>query len=281
MGFAMFFNRLAKGISVAMGCAALVAMVSPAQAAGDLLVAPTRIVLDGPRGAEIVLNNIGSETATYRISLEIKRMRPDGSLEEIPSETFNATEVSALEMISFSPKKVVLPPNQPQTIRIGARRPEGLADGEYRVHILFRAIPEAAPVAAPDAAQASGVSIALTPIYGVTIPIIVRQGELQATAALANPRLETDGDGFALKVDMSRAGSRSVYGEIRVLKPGVAAPVLAVRGIAVYSEVDQRVLSIPLPVEAVAALKGPVIIQYIEDRDTGGATMAEVRGELK
>ena len=48
---------------------ALAMAPSPAQAAGDLLVAPTRIVFDGQRGTEVVLNNIGSETATYRISL--------------------------------------------------------------------------------------------------------------------------------------------------------------------------------------------------------------------
>ena len=34
-----------------------------------LLVAPTRIVLNGSRGTEIVLSNIGDETATYRISV--------------------------------------------------------------------------------------------------------------------------------------------------------------------------------------------------------------------
>ena len=53
----------------------------PALAAGDLLVAPTRVILDGSRGTEVILNNIGSEPATYRVSLELRRMLPDGSLE--------------------------------------------------------------------------------------------------------------------------------------------------------------------------------------------------------
>ena len=59
------------------------AVTVPVQAAGDLLVAPTRVVLDGSRGTEVVLNNIGSEPATYRISLEIKRMTAVGGLDEI------------------------------------------------------------------------------------------------------------------------------------------------------------------------------------------------------
>ena len=38
-----------------------------------------------------------------------------------------------------------LAPHQPQAIRIAARPPQGLPDGEYRVHLLFRAIPPATP----------------------------------------------------------------------------------------------------------------------------------------
>ena len=53
------------------------ALLSPAPVAagvGDLLVAPTRIVLNGSRGTEIVLSNIGDDVATYRISVELRRM---------------------------------------------------------------------------------------------------------------------------------------------------------------------------------------------------------------
>jgi hypothetical protein len=274
------FRQVLLASALAIGTVA-----TPVQAACDLLVAPTRVVLDGPRGAELVLNNIGTETATYRISLEIKRMTADGALEDVAVESTSGAEKAAVDMISYSPKKVVLPPNQPQTIRIGTRLPDGLPDGEYRVHMLFRAIPAATAPAALDAPAASGVSIALTPIYGVTIPVIVRQGKLEAQAGLSNPRLEPDtaeADApMALKMDISRSGNRSVYGEIRVFKPGVAEPLIAVRGIAVYTELGKRTLSLPLPPEAVAALKGPVTIQYIEDRDAGGSTLAEVKGVLQ
>ena len=160
-----------------------------AQGAGDLLVAPTRVVLDGARGTEVILNNIGAAPATYRISLELRRMRPDGSLEEIEQSAANTVEATTLGMISYAPRRVTLPPNQPQSIRIGIRAPQGLPDGEYRAHMLFRAIPESKPAVA-DTGPKEGVSIALTPIYGVTIPIIVRQGNLSAKAAISDPRIE-------------------------------------------------------------------------------------------
>ncbi len=278
MGFLSTLRRAAALIGVAL------ALTLPSQtlAAGDLLVAPTRIVLDGPRGAEIVLNNIGAEAATYRISLELKRMREDGSLEDIEPENASPEERATLDMLFYSPRRVTLPPNQPQTIRIGVRAPEGLPDGEYRAHLLFRAVRDPVPaVVDPAAPPASGVSISLTPIYGVTIPIIVRQGSLTATAAIANPRLESAGTEHALRFDLSKQGNRSVYGEVIVERPGVAEPLLQARGIAIYAERDSRVVTIPISAEMATAMRGPVTVRYVEDRDIGGATIAEVRGELR
>lgn len=262
-------------------CAALLFMAAPASANGDLLVAPTRIILDGPRGAEVVLNNVGDAPATYRISLELKRMQADGSLDEIELDAATPAERAMLDMLVFSPRRVTLPPNQPQTIRIGVRPPAELPDGEYRAHMLFRAVPDAAPVAAGPSEVATGVSISLTPIYGVTIPIIVRQGQLSATAAISNPRLESDESGHRLLFDLTRAGNASVYGEVIVSRQGLAEPVLMARGIAIYPERDSRVVTLPLTPEQAEALRGAVTVRYIEDRSRGGATLAEVSAVLR
>ena len=54
---------------------------------GDLLVAPTRIVLDGRKGTEVILNNIGDDAATYRVSVEFRRMTPDGALDVVTTPT--------------------------------------------------------------------------------------------------------------------------------------------------------------------------------------------------
>ena len=252
----------------------------PACAAGDLLVAPTRVILDGSRGTEVILNNIGNEPATYRISLELRRMLPDGSLEEIDPAKADSHDAITLGMISYAPRKVVLPPNQPQSIRIGVRAPQGLPDGEYRAHMLFRAIPDAKPVTPPSGPK-EGVSIALTPIYGVTIPIIVRQGSLIATAAIANPRIARDKNGPVLSFTLTRSGTRSVYGRIRITKPGIGKPVFEVRGIAVYAEVAQREVTLPIPEALATSLPGPVKIEYLEDNDAGGGMIASLDAVIR
>ncbi len=250
------------------------ASVAPsAMAAGDLLVAPTRVVLDGARGTEVILNNVGALPATYRISLELKRMRANGQLDAVAPENATPRETSTLAMISYAPRRVVLAPNQPQAIRIGVRAPADLPDGEYRAHILFRAIPDAGP-AAPATPPRAGLSIALTPVYGVTIPIIIRKGALKSSAAISDAKMAKTVDGPALSFTLSRSGERSTYGRIRVTRAGVAKPLFEARGIAVYTELDSRMVILPVSAQVAAQLPGPAKIDYLEDGDTGGGTIA-------
>ena len=265
--------RLFKALPAIAAVAAGFSM--PAHAAGDLLVAPTRVVMNGARGTEVILNNIGDDAATYRISLQLLRMKADGSVDEIEPDAATPQEALALSMISYAPRRVVLAPNQPQSIRIGVRPPEGLADGEYRAHMLFRAIPDAKAATAGSEAK-EGVSISLTPIYGITIPIIVRQGALAATASIKSAQIVKSDVNPLLVLDMERSGTRSTYGRIRVTKAGVAKPVFEARGLAIYADVPKRQIKLPLDPVAFAALNGPVKIEYLEDVDAGGALIAEL-----
>src|SRR5438270_8464495 len=229
----------------AAGLVAAAFVPTPASAGvGDLLVAPTRLVLDGRKGAEVILNNIGDEPATYRVSVEFRRMTEKGELIDVP--TPSATDKAAENMIVYAPRKVTLAPHDPQAIRIVARAPQGLPDGEYRVHMLFRAIPPATPVVQPTGEQPKGVQFQLTPVYGVTIPVIVRLGNLEASAGIANVQLERRESGAAVGLDLTRVGTRSTYGEVRVLKAGIKDPVAIQKGVAVYTEVGTRHVSIPL-----------------------------------
>lgn len=257
---------------------ALVIVPPAAQAGvGDLLVAPTRIVLDGRRGTEVILNNIGDDVATYRVSAELRRMTPDGKLVDVDAP--NDKEKAAQEMLLFAPRRVTLPPNQPQAIRLSARAPAGLPDGEYRIHMLFRAVPPPRPQVAPQ--KVEGVAFALTPIYGVTIPVIVRLGNLQAKAAVSNVRkIEEDGKP-AIALDISRSGDRSTFGDIRVLKAGVSDPIALLRGIAVYTEVGERSVVVPIDPEQLPHASGQVTVQYVETTDTGPVTIAETSAVLR
>jgi hypothetical protein len=269
-------RKLAAGL---LSAAPFFFLSTPAQAGiGDLLVAPTRIILDGGRGAEIVLNNIGDEPATYRISTEFRRMNPDGSLADVTTPTDR--DKAAEDMIIFAPRRVTLAPNEPQSIRIVARPPQGLPDGEYRVHLLFRAIPPATPVTKPADAP-KGLSFKLIPVYGVTIPIIVRLGNLDVQAGITNVHLDKKDGKPVVALDLTRTGARSTFGEVRVLKPGVKDPIADQNAVAVYTEINERKVEVPVDEAYKGDLTGPVTVEYIEKYDDGSKTIAETQAVLR
>lgn len=277
----MNWQSCSKRLRLATACAVL-ALIAPgtAQAAGDLLVAPTRVVLSGGGTTEVILSNIGDEPATYRISLELRRMTADGDLDDVAETAATDAEKAALAMVRYAPRRITLQPNQPQSIRVSARPGAELADGEYRVHLLFRAVPDATEAAkAIEQPASAGLSIKLTPIYGITIPMIVRKGQLQVTAAVANPRLEQEGSAKFLKIDLQRSGQRSVYGDITIAPRG-GKPVYAAKGLAVYPELAARTVALQLSPEDAAKLHGPMRIEYREPAEAGGKLIAALDANL-
>jgi P pilus assembly chaperone PapD len=267
-------------VTAVLAAAISTTAATPAAAGvGDLLVAPTRIVLDGRKGTEIILNNIGDEPATYRVSVEFRRMTPDGNLVDVTDA--NAEEKAAADMIVYAPRRVTLAPREPQSIRIAARPPQGLPDGEYRVHLLFRAIPPATPVTASAAAEGKGLQLQLIPVYGVTIPVIVRLGNLEAKAGISNVELEKNGGKPAISLDLSRSGTRSTFGEVLVLKPGVKDPIATLKSVAIYTELGKRHVTIPVDPAYQGDVSGPVTVQYLETYRDGNEKIAETQAVLR
>lgn len=273
-GFHIVSSMMLRRLSFGLALAATVA-TAPAVAQGDLLVAPTRVVISGGGTTEVILSNIGSKPSTYRIGLELRRMTPDGDLDDVEEAQANVTEQAAMGMIRYAPRRITLAPGAPQSVRISARPGPELPDGEYRVHMSFRAIPD--PVSVEQAAAADtgqGFQIRLQPVYGVTIPVIVRKGQLEAAATIANPQVVRNGSGAVLKLDLTRKGARSVYGELVVSARGAKEPVLVARGIAVYPELERRNVELQLSAEQAAKFKGPLRFEYREMPENGGKLIA-------
>ena len=220
---------------------------------GGFRVTPTRVVFEGPlRSAELTLANTGSEPATYRVSLVRMRMTEAGAIVEVedalPGESF------ADSMLRFSPRQVELEPGATQTVRMQLRKPANLSDGEYRSHLVFRALPPVEPDDSPGGRPPStrGVSIALRPVFGAAIPVIVRQGETAATVTIRVLELRRGSNATGeplLALEMSRTGNRSVYGDLTVTwTPPGGRPrnVGGMRGLAVYTPNLVRRVLVPL-----------------------------------
>ena len=134
----LFRTILRASVAGLAGVAAIAPSAGEAQ--GNLLIAPTRLVLDGRRGDEVILANTGSEEETYRVSLELRRMDADGNLVPVAEDQASDAEKAALAMVRYAPRRVTLPPSQPQSIRISARPGADLPvlPGAWLDHLLHR-----------------------------------------------------------------------------------------------------------------------------------------------
>ena len=246
---------------------ALVASVLRAQAgAGDLLVSPARVILDNRnRTAELILSNRGDATDTYRIRLIHMEMTADGGLKEGKAP---ATGVDSSTLVRYAPHEVTLEPGQTQVLRVMLRKPADLPDGEYRVHMLFQAIPPELAGTAP--AKGKGISIKLVPIMGLAIPVIVRQGELTAKAGLADLKLEQEKDQAFAAFHLTRQGNASVYGNLSASfqpKSGKAIALGEMNGVAVYPPLDARNIRMALKLPPGAAMKGGTLTVSFQTAD--------------
>jgi len=253
---------------------------APTQGVGDLLIAPTRVVLDTTkRNAEVNLLNTGDKAATYRISFIHQRMNADGKLEDVT--TPGPDEKFADDLVRFTPRQVVLEPHVAQLVRIQLRLPADLAAGEYRSHLLFRAVPAATAADEPAAgAPAKGIDIKITPIYGVSIPVIVRSGETSSTVTMQDLHLVTTPEGVQGVVGkLSRTGNASSYGQLSVSyapRGGSFKSVGQVNGVAVYTPNASRNFGVRLTVpdgEKLAA--GTIRVTYRQVPSEGERVLAE------
>jgi P pilus assembly chaperone PapD len=207
-------------------------------AQGNLLLLPRRVIFEGSkRYEELNLANSGKDTARYVISLMHIRMKEDGGFEEISQP--DSGENFADRFIRFFPHSVTLGPDESQVIKIQLTKVNELAPGEYRSHLYFRAIPDKAPLGEERRATDSGISIRLIPIFGISIPVIIRVGTSNTQVRLSDLSLQMEEDTVPiLNMTFNRTGNMSIYGDISVYytsSSGKTTPAGTAKGIAVYT----------------------------------------------
>jgi hypothetical protein len=106
-------------------------------------------------------------------------------------------------------------------------------------------------------------------------------GNLSAKVGIANVALSQSGGKRAVTLDLTRAGDRSVFGDVRVFKAGVKDPIAIQRGVAIYTELGTRHMVIPLNPAFTAAAAGPVTVDFVESTDSGPVSLAETRTVLR
>jgi hypothetical protein len=224
-------------LSTITGILFLIAIDLNAQ--GNLLITPRRIVFEGSkRSFDLNLANTGQDTATYAISLVQIRMKDDGGFETItepdPGQHF------ADNFIRYFPRSVTLGPNEAQVIKVQLIKANELTAGEYRSHFYFRAVPKQEPLGESEKIKdTTTISVRLVPVFGITIPVIIRVGEPNVKVTLTNLAFKNVNDTIPeFSFVFNRTGNMSVYGDIAVdyiSTQGKITRVGIANGVAVYT----------------------------------------------
>ncbi len=249
-------------------------------AQGDLLLYPKRIIFDGTKRSQTLnLANTGKDTVRYLISIVETRMKEDGSFETITVP--DSGQRFADPFLRFFPRNVVLGPNEAQAVKIQVVNSGALEQGEYRSHIYFRAQPAEKPLGENGEPPAvSAISVSLTAIFGITIPVIIRAGESTAHVTLTDPVLEWKNDSVpSLHVNFNRTGNMSVYGDLTVDYISVENKVTslgAAKGLALYTPNTLRHFNVELDKNpGLHVHQGKLRIVYRTQADANSAELAE------
>lgn len=265
------FKSLLKAALVVSVC-----MLSPINSAqASLLVSPIRVAFEGrERAHEIVLINSSSEIKTYRLQWQEKLAVANGGYKELTAEQAKDYP-SASKMLRFSPRQVTLKPNERQIVRLGLRRPKGLADGEYRSHLKLEALPP------KRASKADGeMSINLDVLLSYSLPVIVRQGQANPEVEITSKALRFDPSSgkTQLSVNLTRTGQYSTAGNLIAYWQGEQQPeqvVARLNNVNIYPEVNETAKSMAWVVPNFTPASGVLRIVYEGQQEFNGQVFAE------
>lgn len=209
----------------------------------SLMISPTRLAFEErDRAAHITIINTSDETKTYRLDLvDIMQTEQGGIKSELAPED-RAKIFSAKDMIRFSPRQVTLGAGETQRVRLSVRKPANLPEGEYRSHLSITELPPPERVDNQD-----NVQIRLHILMSFTIPVFIRNGDVNVSAKIQSPRLllPTHEDKNAyLALDLARTGNYSTFGSIKVEwrpnQQSAYTELTFLNSVAVYREISKR-----------------------------------------
>lgn len=191
------------------------------QAAANVTVTPQRVVLEGNlRSQKLTLLNTGDKVGEFRVNVEPVYINEAGRYEKIINP--NQEQLKTTRLFRVSPRKVLLKPGESQIVRVNSRKPSDLAKGEYMAALTIKPTDiedKNQDTSTKRAPTQSTVSVEMQ--VSVTLPLILRQGELDANISISEVAFAKDTNGQpALSVQLKRDGGRSInaYMEAHVEK---------------------------------------------------------------
>jgi P pilus assembly chaperone PapD len=178
-------------------------------------VSPTAVFMDErSRSTEITIGNAGDqpEEATIELKFGFPDVDSAGTpyvrFVEDPGPEFN----SAADWVRAFPQRVRLAPHSQQVVRLLARPPDSLPDGEYYSRMIITGRGASLPLNTADSALHAGLNLEIRLVTSVTY----RKGRITTGVAIRGLTAEADGDSLSLWAHMERSGNGAYLGTAEV-----------------------------------------------------------------
>lgn len=224
-------------------------MAPPPLFAQGVLVAPHAVIMDHrTRSGSLTLYNPGDEPAEVTLSTFFGYPVTDstGGFELKTIDQPEPDYPSAAKWVDAFPKRVLLGPKQRQTVRLLARPPAGLTDGEYWARLVISAKGGTVPVTGVD--DSSGVRVALALEIRTIIPLQYRKGRVATGVRTSSLAAAVEHDSLAVRLRLDRTGNAAFLGTLRGALVDSTGHVVASLSspLAVYYDMEPRITA-PLP----------------------------------
>lgn len=231
-----------------------------AQAAERVDIVPRKIIMQSrDRSGEFTLLNTGDQDSTFRI--EIINYRQDETGTYHPLDKPLDPRFDPESVLRLSPRQFTIPQGGRQKVRFSLRKPADLPDGEYRFHISSTRMAEYGP----PALSGKGAAVGMTMNTGVAIPVIVRHGQVQASATLSDARyIAANANGKPeLDFTINRRGNASLIGDAKAIinQDGKDIVIGSLSNLNVFNENAKRLVKMPLS----QATQSPIRLIYNND----------------
>jgi hypothetical protein len=215
--------------------------------AQGVMVAPHAVYIDHRvRSGSVLLYNPGTEPVEVTISTLFGYPTTDstGAIVLRTVDAPDSTLPSALAWIQAFPRRLTVAPLERQTVRLLARPPAGLADGEYWVRLMIAAKAGQIPIA--GVSDTTAIQVGLTLEVRTVIGIAYRKGPVTTRVALSNVRAQLLGDTLVTWSRLVRSGNAAFVGTVRgtVVDSTGATRASFASPLGVYFTMEPRIASV-------------------------------------
>ncbi|MFA7361385.1 MAG: hypothetical protein WC139_10150 [Candidatus Kapaibacterium sp.] len=180
----------------------------------QVTVAPVSIHMnDANKNGYLLIRN-NSLTSTWEVNIEMKFGYPfsdsTGNINIYFPDTVTASDPSAIDWVNFFPRKFLLKPQEEQTVRVVAKPPKGLKEGEY----WGRPIISSQVQSMEDTTNNSQIGVGLSVKFQTVIAFNYRKGKSSTSINLLSLDAVYEDSKIIVSADMKREGNSAYIGNL-------------------------------------------------------------------